>query len=115
MEPILEVNNISKEYILGRRVRGSETFRELFQRKLAAPFRRNPVAELDIRREHFWALRDVSFSVQEGEVLGIIGRNGAGKSTLLKIISRITDPTTGSIRLRGRLASLLEEIGRAHV
>ncbi len=108
MEPILEVNNISKEYILGRHVRGSETFRELFQRKLAAPFRRDPVAKLDIRREHFWALRDVSFSVQEGEVLGVIGRNGAGKSTLLKIISRITDPTTGSIRLRGRLASLLE-------
>ena len=108
MEPILEVNNISKEYILGRHVEGAETFRELFQRKLAAPFRRGAARALDIHREHFWALRDVSFSVQEGEVVGIIGRNGAGKSTLLKIISRITDPSAGSIQLRGRLASLLE-------
>ncbi len=109
MEPILEVSGISKEYILGRhKLQASETFRELLQRKVAGPFRRNRAPAADIRREHFWALRDVSFSVQEGEVVGIIGRNGAGKSTLLKIISRITDPTEGSITLRGRMASLLE-------
>lgn len=109
MEPILEVRGISKEYILGRhKLQTAETFRELLQRKLLVPFRRNRTPATNIRREHFWALRDVSFSVKEGEVIGIIGRNGAGKSTLLKITSRITDPTSGSITLRGRMASLLE-------
>ena len=112
MLPIIEVCNLSKQYRLGARFRRTETFRELVTRKARVPWdvlrgrRSKNIAP--VGRELFWALRDVSFDVHRGEALGVIGRNGAGKSTLLKIMSRITDPTEGQIRLRGRLASLLE-------
>jgi lipopolysaccharide transport system ATP-binding protein len=111
MPPILEVTRISKEYRLGRAFQHTETFREFVQRKLASPFtalRRVGSKNARARHVSFWALRDVSFNVAQGDVVGIIGRNGAGKSTLLKIVSRITDPTSGSVTLRGRPASLLE-------
>src|SRR5437588_12301421 len=67
---------------------------------------RNPKSE--IRNPTIWALKDVSFDVQQGDVIGVIGRNGAGKSTLLKILSRITEPSAGTAEIRGRVASLLE-------
>jgi homopolymeric O-antigen transport system ATP-binding protein len=107
--PIIEVKDVSKRYQLGQF--NAHTIREeveqFFQR-----YRKHgqgaSVSQASSNTTEFWALKEVSFAVQPGEVVGIIGRNGAGKSTLLKILSRITEPTRGEIRLRGRVASLLE-------
>lgn len=100
--PIIEVCGVSKRYQLGRI--GLTSLRSEVERWWTAARGR---AEAAVKTD-FWALHDVSFEVQPGEVVGIIGRNGAGKSTLLKIMSEITEPTAGEIRLRGRTASLLE-------
>jgi len=108
MKPIVEVRNISKQYRLGPAISRTENFREFLGRKIREPLRMLAHSSREESADTFWALRDISFDVKEGEVLGIIGRNGAGKSTLLKILSRITDPTEGYIHLRGRVASLLE-------
>jgi lipopolysaccharide transport system ATP-binding protein len=106
MKPIIEVRHLSKEYRIGANFQRTETFRELITRMFTAKLKGKSD---ETPGEHkFWALRDVNFDVQQGEVIGIIGRNGAGKSTMLKILSRITDPTLGEIHIRGRLASLLE-------
>lgn len=107
-ETIIKVENLSKRYRIGAR-ESYKTFRETLVDSVKAPFRRianlgKPVPEA----ETIWALKDVSFEVKKGEVLGIIGRNGAGKTTILKILSRITEPTKGRVELRGRVGSLLE-------
>lgn len=99
MKPILEIQNISKKYRIHHLAGGYLSLRERMMNALK--LERSEV-------EDFWALKDISFTVQPGESIGIIGRNGAGKSTLLKILSRITPPTTGAIISRGRIASLLE-------
>ncbi len=106
---VIRVRDLGKEYRLGGRSRSYKTIRETLYgvaRWPAALAKRMVTGRA--RPETFWALRDVNFSVAAGEVLGIIGRNGAGKSTLLKVLSRITEPTTGEVQIRGRVRSLLE-------
>lgn len=113
MQPIISVENLSKKYIIGHQKRERYTsLRDVLANgakhtlgKLLHPFAEK---EIDETHEDFWALKDVSFDIQQGDRVGIIGRNGAGKSTLLKILSRITEPTAGRVKIRGRVASLLE-------
>jgi lipopolysaccharide transport system ATP-binding protein len=107
--PAISVQAISKEYVLGAR-EAHQNFREAFLSAVTSPLRRLRRGSGPTRPagERFWALRDVSFDVRPGEVIGIIGRNGAGKSTLLKVLSRIVEPTSGRAVIHGRIASLLE-------
>jgi lipopolysaccharide transport system ATP-binding protein len=101
----IQVENLSKMYHIGLAQQGHDTLRDQLVELISAPFKRR---DKDGDESTFWALRDVSFDVMQGEVLGIIGRNGAGKSTLLKLLSRITEPTSGRAVINGRVGSLLE-------
>jgi lipopolysaccharide transport system ATP-binding protein len=112
MEPIIEVKNISKKYNITHQRGGYVTLRDILTNIF-----KNPVVFLKTKikktiglekKEEFWALKNINFTVNKGEVIGIIGQNGAGKSTLLKILSQITPPTTGEIKINGRVGSLLE-------
>jgi len=105
---VIKIEGLGKQYRIGKRVL-YKTFRESIADAAAAPFRRLARrSTASSRRETFWALKDVSFDVNSGEVVGIIGRNGAGKSTLLRLLSRITEPTEGQAEIIGRVGSLLE-------
>jgi lipopolysaccharide transport system ATP-binding protein len=107
---VISVENLSKRYIIGHQRDSRDALRHALENVFRNPFRWLNAARKarQSAREDFWALREVSFEVNQGDAVGIIGRNGAGKSTLLKILSRITEPTSGRIHLKGRIASLLE-------
>jgi len=109
-EPIISVENLSKRYLIGRQMEKGDGLRHALERLVRAPLGLFNGRNRENRGKtvEFWALKDLNLEIKQGEMLGIIGRNGAGKSTFLKLLSRITEPTTGRIRLRGRVASLLE-------
>ncbi|HEX9784473.1 MAG TPA: ABC transporter ATP-binding protein [Opitutaceae bacterium] len=109
-DTVINVENVSKRYIIGHEASKGDGLRHAIEGVFRSPLRwlRSVKENRQATKEEFWALRGVNMEVKRGEVTGIIGRNGAGKSTLLKVLSRITDPTEGRIRLRGTVASLLE-------
>ena len=111
---IIKVENLSKSYLIGHETQGYIALRDVvanrtksFAKKLQHAFSGKQLMGTH-EVEEFWALKNVSFEIKQGEAVGVIGRNGAGKSTLLKLLSRITEPTKGRIELNGRVASLLE-------
>src|SRR5713226_5027620 len=107
MKPIIKVENVSKQYRIGAIQAPYQTLREVLTEAVRVPFKR-PSNRPQSANGRIWALREVSFEIQPGEVVGIVGPNGAGKSTLLKILSRVTEPTIGRVELYGRIGSLLE-------
>lgn len=109
MTAIIDVTSLSKKYLISHEAKEKYTaLRDVVTDRVKKVFSFKPSFSNSSIKEDFWALKDLNFQVQRGDRLGIIGRNGAGKSTLLKILSRITEPTAGTIRIKGRVASLLE-------
>ena len=112
MKPIIEIKNVGKKYNITHQRVGYITLRDILANIIRSPlqFAKRKAKQITgfAAKEEFWALKDINFSVNEGTVVGIIGPNGAGKSTLLKILTGITPPTEGEIKMRGKVASLLE-------
>ena len=116
MSTVIRIDNLSKKYTIGHKNSNSNaSLRDAISegakrinQKLVHPVSRNSEQLKYFTSEEFWALKNVSLDIKQGDRLGIIGRNGAGKSTLLKILSRITEPTSGEVIMKGRVASLLE-------
>lgn len=98
MSNIIEVKNISKKYKISQEIIQQRDLRDFFSN----------IFKKRMKKEDFWALNDISFEMKQGEILGLVGGNGAGKSTLLKILSRVTFPTNGTVKIKGRLGALLE-------
>jgi len=109
-QKIISVEMLSKRYLIGHKAGSKDGLRHALESAARSPFAwlANREKKATNSQEEFWALKNVSFEINQGQVVGIVGRNGAGKSTLLKVLSRITQPTSGRIHLRGRVASLLE-------
>jgi lipopolysaccharide transport system ATP-binding protein len=108
--PIITAEGLGKAYQLGLKLDKNLTFRDALTEMVKSPMKRlrARIGEPTGGDDTFWAIKDISFHVNQGEVMGLVGRNGAGKSTLLKVLSRITEPTEGLARIKGRVASLLE-------
>lgn len=101
---VLEIENVSKKYVLNQKNKSNDDLRDSISRWSRNLFKKDK----DNQKEEFWALRDINLEIKQGDRLGLIGANGAGKSTLLKVLSQITEPTTGRVKVKGRMASLLE-------
>ncbi len=112
-QPIITIRNIGKKYDINRQKGGYIALRDILANILKSPFsflktKAKQITGFETKKEEFWALKNLNVDIYKGEIIGIIGANGAGKSTLLKILSRITPPTTGEIKINGRVGSLLE-------
>ena len=105
--PVIEIKSLSKKYRLGER-EPYRALRDVIARSVSRLLNLSQPSAQAKQNQDLWALKDVNLNVNQGEVMGVIGRNGAGKSTLLKILSRITEPTEGEVLICGRVASLLE-------